>query len=173
MARDGLLTFEDGVIRLGGDEIPGVLHSLSVGCEVRFDEAEQDAMSGKTRTPLGWGDAAVTVILDLLTDATSCYAKLAVLNGLFKGYDNGSNPKVYDVVNPHLVARGVRQVVFSGLTSQESDSDDVIQANLKFDEHRPAIVQVERREASKGSAPAIDAAPVTSSSSISTEGGGR
>lgn len=154
-----LLSFEDGEVRLAGELLPGVLKYLSVRDQVRFDEAEQDGMSGKTKTPLGWEDAAVVVIVELLTDSSStCYDKLAVLDAKFRGHDSKGNPLVLDVVNAHLRARGVDQVVFSGLDSSESDQDDVILVNLSFTEHRPAIVAVEER-AEAGSAPASASAP--------------
>ena len=38
-----LITFEDGVITLGGDEIPGILQSLSVDGKVRFDDCRAAA----------------------------------------------------------------------------------------------------------------------------------
>ncbi|MEG6552639.1 hypothetical protein V6C53_20585 [Desulfocurvibacter africanus] len=152
MAR--LLLFEDGEVRLSDEQLPGVLKYLSIRNQVRFDTAEQDGMSGKTKTPLGWEDAAVVVIVELLTDSLStCYDKLAVLDATFRGHDSKGNPLVLDVVNAHLAARGVDQVVFSGLDSSESDQDDVILVNLSFTEHRPAIVAVEER-AEAGSTPA-------------------
>lgn len=171
---DGRLTFEDGIVTLGGEALPGILHDCSVGCEVRFDEAEMDDRSGSTRTPLGWKDGDVSLTLDLPTDdAGTCYRKLRAIDAVFKGYDNGGNPKVYDVVSSHLAARGVRQVVFSGLTSQETDQDDVVQCRLTFREHKPAIVEVENRasarSSARSSAPAVSAAEPAAPKSVSRE----
>ena len=147
---DGILTFEHGEVTLAGKLVPGILKSQSIGCSVRFDEAEQDGVSGKVKTPLGWDDSDISLTLDLLTDEESnCYEKLAALNAVFKGHDNGGNPKVYEISNPHIIARGVHQVVFAGLDSEESDGDDIISASLKFTEHEPPIQKVEKQ----GSAP--------------------
>lgn len=159
---DGYLDFEHGQIVLGGVLLPGVLRSQSIGAQVRFDEAEQDGVSGKKKTPLGWTDAGVSLTLDLLSDdAKDCYAKLKSLNSIFKGHDNGGNPKVYTVTNPHMLARGIDQVVFSSLESSESDQDDTIQVTLKFQEHNPPIIAVEKRanasDQAQGAAPAIQA----------------
>ena len=33
-----LITFADGVLTLGGEEVPGILHTLLVDGKVRFDE---------------------------------------------------------------------------------------------------------------------------------------
>jgi len=152
------LTWEHGEVRLAGELLPGALKHLSIRGLVRFDEAEQDGMSGKTRTPLGWEDADVVIIVDLLTDSGStCYDKLTALDAKFRGQDDQGNPLVLDVVNAHLAARGVDQVVFSGLDSSETDQDDVIQASLSFTEYRPAVVAVEER-AEAGAAPGTAAA---------------
>lgn len=46
-----LLTFEDGMVRLNGEELPGILADMKVGCSVRFDEQSVDKASGKKKTP--------------------------------------------------------------------------------------------------------------------------
>lgn len=163
---DGRLTFEHGRVALGSRDVPGVLVSLDVGGEVRFDETESDALSGKRKIPLGWEDAECTITLSLLTDdASDCYAKLRDLSAIFKGYDNEANPKVYDVVNAHLLARGVEQVVFSGLSSREDDQSDEIVATLKFTEHLPAVRAKEERTQT-GAAPQTTATQPTPAATI-------
>lgn len=154
---DGYLTFDDGKVRLGGTELDGTLQQMSVRGAVRFDEAEQDSLSGETKTPMGWDDSAISITLLLETDGTAdCYERLSELDALFKGQDNGGNPKVLTVLNRHCQARHINQVVFSGLDSDESNRDDAILATLSFTEHRPATVAVEERVvASKKAAPAI------------------
>jgi hypothetical protein len=147
---DGMLVFDQGEVVLGGKRIDGILKSMSVGGAVRFDESQQDGASGKVKVPLGWNDADITITLELLTDdGGTCYDRLSRLSAVFKGYDNKSNPKIYNVRNAHLLARGVHQVVFSGLDSDESDAEDVITAKLTFVEHNPPIRKVEERQAAK------------------------
>ena len=142
---DGMLTFSHGEVRLGSKLVPGILKSLNVRGAVVFDEAERDGLSGKTKTPKGWDDSAITLTVELLTDDTTCYDKLASLDALFRGHDNGANPRVLDVANAHVSARGVEGVVFAGLDSAETDQDDVILATLRFTEHRPPIIRAEKR----------------------------
>lgn len=164
MPVDGYLRFEDGEVRLGGGIVPGVLVSKAVSAAVRFDQAEHDGLSGKAKVPLGWEDADITLVVDLLSDDTGdCYDKLAEINRTFKGADNGANPKVYTVTNRHARARGIDQVVFSGLDSEEDDQSDVIRATLKFVEHRPPIVRREQQvsvsKQASGAAPTVAATP--------------
>lgn len=153
MARDNensgrkpkLITFEDGVISLSGNEVPGILQSLSVDGKVRFDEQKVDGASGKKKTPQGFEDCEISVSLYLVTDEnTSCYEKLETLSGMFRKVDDKANPQIYDVANRHLLARGVRQVVFSKLQTVENDATDEIMANLGFVEHNPPIVKTEK-----------------------------
>ncbi len=155
---DGILSFSHGAVALDGRSLPGILASLSVRGQVRYDEAEQDGVSGKAKTPLGWEDDAITLVLALTTeDGSTCYDKLANINGLFVGQDSSGNPLILDVANPHMRARGVNEVVFDGLESTETEDDDVILATLRFTEHNPPVVKAERRAAGKTNAPGTNA----------------
>lgn len=140
-----LLTFEDGVVRIGGEELPGILADIRVSCAVRFDEQSVDQASGKKKTPQGWEDSDISLSLYLTTDESgTCYEKLDTLNGQFKKTDAKANPTIFTVANRHLLARGIRQVVFSKLDSAESMKSDDIRATLSFVEHNPPIVKQER-----------------------------
>lgn len=157
---DGILSFEHGEIRLGNVLLPGTLKSISARGQVRFDEAEQDGMSGKIKMPMGWEDSDIIISVELLSDEKSnCYDKLAELNASFKGVDNGANPVIYSVANEHLMARDITDVVFNGLESSETDEDDVILANLSFVEHIPVITKAEERtvasDKAKGEIPSV------------------
>ena len=142
------LKFEDGQITLGGDLLPGILVSLTVGVEIEFSSAKEDGASGKKKVALGWTDADVTVVVDLLTDDDGdCYDKLRALDRTFKGHQTGGRPQVYDVRNRHSLARGMKQIVFSRLESTETDQDDVIRCTLSFQEYIPAITKSEKESA--------------------------
>jgi hypothetical protein len=159
MPTDGYLTFEDGIVRLGKDTLPGIFRAMDISAGVRFDRALKDHMSGKAKVPLGWEDSDIKLTSDLLCDAGSdCYDKLTVINGLFRSADKGANPKVYEVTGRHLRARGIKRVVFSGLESRENDDEDVIQVTLAFSEHIPAVVKREKRvTAQKTATPKVNA----------------
>lgn len=146
--KSNLITFEDGVLTLGGEEVPGILHSLSVDGKVRFDKQKVDGSSGKKKTPQGFEDSDIMVSLYLVTDEdSSCYDKLETLSGMFRKVDDKANPQIYTVANRHLLARGVRQVCFSKLQTAENDKTDEITATLGFAEHNPPIVKTEKAQA--------------------------
>lgn len=146
--QSNLITFEDGVLTLGGEEVPGILHSLRVDGKVRFDEQKVDGSSGKKKTPQGFEDSDIMVSLYLVTDEdSSCYDKLETLSGMFRKVDDKANPQIYTVANRHLLARGIRQVCFSKLQTAENDATDEITATLGFAEHNPPIVKTEKAQA--------------------------
>lgn len=143
-----MITFEDGVVTLGGEAVPGILRSLSVEGRVRFDEQKVDGSSGSKKTPQGFEDCDISVSLHLVTDEdSSCYDKLESLSGMFRKVDDKANPQIYTVANRHLLARGVRQVVFSHLSTSEDDQSDEILAALGFVEHNPPVVKMEKEQA--------------------------
>lgn len=143
-----LITFADGVVTLGGEEVPGILSSLRVDGKVRFDEQKVDGSSGKKKTPQGFEDSDIMLSLYLVTDdESSCYDKLETLSGMFRKVDGKANPRIYTVANRHLLARGVRQVVFSKLQTAENDKTDEITATLGFVEHNPPVVKTEKAQA--------------------------
>ena len=125
------LTFEDGIVRLGGEAVPGLLASLTIDGEVRYDEQKVDGQSGKSKTPKGFEDQTVTVTMTLCTDdETDCYEKLAQLAPFFRKTDEQANPEIYDLVNRHAGARGIRQIIFDKLKSAETNRSDTITATL-------------------------------------------
>lgn len=157
---DGLLSFADGVVKVGTEELPGVLVAQSIRCAVRYDQSRPDSMSGRNKLALGWEDATVLLTLDLLTDKTSdCYEKLEKINKIFKGADRKkATPTIYTVVGRHLRARGINRVVFDSLDSTEDDQQDVIQVTLAFVEHLPPVLKREKRaNATKASTSATTA----------------
>lgn len=143
-----LLSFEDGQVRLNGTEVPGLFGALSIKGAVRFDEQKVDGQSGKRKIPQGWEDADISLTLYLLTDESgTCYDKVESLSRIFQSQDGKANPQIFTVTNRHLLARSVRQVVFSRLDTTEATGSDEIQASLAFVEHRPPIIKLEEAEA--------------------------
>ncbi|MGD9809635.1 MAG: hypothetical protein AB7E76_02855 [Deferribacterales bacterium] len=148
------LVFEDGIVTLDSEPLPGILVSASVGSEVIWDDAKEDGMSGKKRVAMGWDDASVNIVVDLLTeDDSDCYDKLRVLDKTFKGHDNKGLPQVYAVRNRHTLARGINNVAFDRLESAEDDQTDIIRCTLRFTEHIPAVVKMESETAANSAAP--------------------
>ncbi|CAK7024316.1 MAG: hypothetical protein DELT_02517 [Desulfovibrio sp.] len=138
------ITFEDGLIQLGGEELPGILTSLRVDGKVKYDEQKVDGTSGKSKTPQGWEDHTLVISLVLTTEAEDdCYDKLERLTPFFKTPDSKANPQIYTIINRHIQTRGIRQVVFDRLESNENSTTDEIRVTLGFTEHNPPIIRTE------------------------------
>jgi hypothetical protein len=141
-----LLTFSDGIVKLNGEAVDGVLRSLTVGGELTFSEEKRDGLSGTVKVPMGWSDSDISCALDLITDNNkSCYDRLSEINAIFRAREE-QKPLIYDVSNRHLSARGIRRVVFAKLDSAESSDDDVITVTLSFTEYEPSVVNAEKGE---------------------------
>ena len=146
------LSFEHGEVWLGGELVPGILRRCSVLGQVKFDEADPDQLSGKVKHPMGWDDSVITLDIELVSenplqgDTTTCYEKLGNLNSIFKGEDETVDPMVYSIDNPHALARGIYQVVFSGLESRETDQDDIMECTLRFVEYKPIVTKDEENQ---------------------------
>lgn len=149
----GLLTFEDGIISLDGEVLDGLFQNIGVKTAVRFDEAKVDGSSGTKRTPQGFEDSEITIRLLLVTtEESTCYDKLERINAIFKGLDKNANPKIYSISNSHLLARGVREVVFASLDSTENNTTDEISLTLRFIEHNPPVIKAEEAKAKQPTA---------------------
>ena len=133
-----LLTFEDGIVRIDGEELPGILSDLRVSGRVRFDEQSVDKASGKKKTPQGWEDADISLTLYLLTDeAGTCYDKLAVLDGFFKRTDGRANPSIFTVANSHFDSWRNNRGDKSGITRDEPGHTGKTLCNfIAWDENR-------------------------------------
>lgn len=150
---DGYLTWEHGDVRLGDTRVDGELSYLSVRGEVEFDEAQEDGLSGTKKTAMGWKDADISLTMVLTTDdEATCYDRLREIDALFRGGDEGKKPQVYTVTNAHVRARGIDQVVFTGLNSNETNRDDTLRVTMAFVEYEPAVVKTETREAASDAA---------------------
>ncbi len=147
-----LLSFEDGVVRLGSTELPGIMTRITISGRFRSDDKVHDQLSGTVRIPLGWDDADIRLQMDLTTEneGKTCYEKLEVIDRLFKSTDKDGNPFIYQIVNRHVLARGIHKVSFDRLRSVENDQSDTISIVLDFREFIPAIVQIEENAARRG-----------------------
>lgn len=168
MPDDGYMTFDDGRVSLGGVDLPGLMKSLVIRGQVRFDTADPDGASGTVRTPLGWEDSDAVLVMDVLGDpqmapypdsGRDVFEILKLYNDIFKGSDNGANPQVYTALNPHFQARGIDRVVWSGFQSVQNDEEDVLELHLNFVEHMPFETKKEARVAASDKAYVNDPAP--------------
>jgi hypothetical protein len=164
------ITADFGKVKLGDQEVPGIFSQIRIRGGVRFDEVFVPGASGKSRQPLGYEPAEVTVSLRLPNDHVSTpYDKLAQITSMFQSVDDRAKPRVYRIVNKHVAAWRIREVVFKELSSDEDTNDDTIRAELHFEEWRPVVTQTESRATvtqDTGGAKEAFAAPLSSGGNV-------
>lgn len=140
------ITNEAGAIKLGDTLLPGVFTSIEVDGKLRIDEKEVPGQSGKSKQPLGFEDAKISLKLRLITDEeTDCYDKAAVLVNLFQTVDKQAKPYVYRIVNRLLELWHITEVLFEDIKIRDNKGSDTLQADLSFTEYKPALVAVEAK----------------------------
>jgi hypothetical protein len=144
-----ILNIDKGLVKLNGKSLPGILHSISIGSEVIFDEANVTGTSGTKKQAKGWSDSAISIDMFIIDNqdndgniTESRYDILSILDGLFKKVQSGK-PVVYSVNHPHFKARNIKHMLFSNLDSSEDTKG--ISCALKFVEYDPPVAIVQER----------------------------
>ncbi|MCL4514155.1 MAG: hypothetical protein M1379_00950 [Firmicutes bacterium] len=138
-----IITQEYGEVKLGSTVLPGIFEAWEIDDQVKVDEMWTGG-SGKSKQPLGFEDATLTLRLRLLTDEKStCYDKLQVIARVFKATDKQAKPFIYRIVSMLTSAYGIREVIFAGLNVAENNENDTLRASLSFTEHRPVLIRKE------------------------------
>lgn len=142
------ITDEFGNVRLDNTDLPGVFTSLTISQEIKIEENEIKGRSGKSKQVIGYDDATVNLELILLSDDEStCYDKLNIIQRVFRNTDSAALPKVFKVINKHINARKIRDVLFRSLTTSEG-SGDTLSVSIQLEEYLPIIpVRKEARAA--------------------------
>ncbi len=134
------ITDEFGHVRLGSENLPGVMIRLEVSQDVEINEEEVPGRSGKTKQAKGFSDATVTIDIRLLSDDDeTCYDKLEKVQAMFRSTDASAVPEVLRVVNVHTEKRGIDKVLFKSLRSSEGTYDDTIDVTVELVEYIPVI----------------------------------
>ncbi|WP_288482120.1 hypothetical protein [uncultured Deinococcus sp.] len=137
-------------VKVGGQTLPGVLSSLSVSGNL---EITQDKLSGSSThlTSIeGYTTASVALEIILLGSDKSREAQLRTINATFSvnppdGTTKG-NAKAWRVVNPHLDARRIRQMLFTRFDSRDGNEDDSTVVSLEFREILQEQARLEKAE---------------------------
>lgn len=145
-----------GKVEVGGNTLPGIVQKITVFGELEYENVQQDNSSKTVKTLKGFKDAAITIDLSIVDPEDSAmpglgktrYDELKKLNNIFRCTKDGS-PVVYWIGNPHLRARNISYVVFSGLQSTEEDWGIV--CSLTFVEHEKKIEKTQDKQAKNAS----------------------
>ncbi len=124
----------DGLVKLDGEELEGVLQSLSVNGEVIIDSNNSASNNQPQKVMRGYKDKSVSITLLIVEkEDKTVYEILEEIENIFQDKEDNI-PKVFTLFNKHTVARGIDEVVFTGLSSAEDNSTDTLALTLKFEE---------------------------------------
>lgn len=140
---DHFIGEDAGEVRLDGAALPGVLQRMDIRGRLKVDKAEGLTGGGKSQ-PLGFQAATIFIELILPSDAggaffggsSTCYDKLGELNGVFTAVDVTTSAKLHRISNSHANARGIEEVWFMGLDSEEAHND-TITARITLEQKEP------------------------------------
>lgn len=140
------ITSDFGQVKLGKTLLPGAFAGMDIQGQVRVDDLTIAGQSGSSKQPLGFEDAKISLEIRLLTDEEStCYDKAEQIVQIFQAVDSAAKPFIYRIVNKHTALWKIKEVVFEGLRTKETNQDDTLIASLEFTEYRPVLVAKEKR----------------------------
>ncbi len=138
---------ELGQIKVDNTILPGIFESLEISDDITLDEAEIEGKEKKGTQATGYDPARVTLTIQVDTDyngGKSCYDKLKTIQKIFKR--SGQNvPEVHRIVDRHLQARGISQVLFSNLRSTENNQKDILSVSCEFIEYVAIKAKIKKK----------------------------
>jgi len=124
----------NGIIKLGDKVLSGIFQSLSINGEILVDSNSSPTSNLPRKVMRGYKDKTISLSLLLLpTDNKTVYEHLEELELLFRDEKNNV-PKVFNIVNPHTMARNIDKVIFTGLSSSENNENNMINVSITFEE---------------------------------------
>ncbi len=118
-------------------ELPGVYQYMTIGQSVIIDSAKAEGASGRLKQAQGFDDLHVnlTVLLPDLgqtNGADNNLVELRKINDAFKATTSSGTPSRFEIVSLHTYVRGVKEVIWSDLSSDEGWEKNTIRVDLTF-----------------------------------------
>ncbi len=124
----------DGIVKLDGVALEGVLQSLSVNGEIVIDSNNTASTTQSRKIMRGYKDKTVALTLRVVpSDFKTVYEILEDIENLFQDKANDI-PKVMMLSNPHTIARGIDEVLLTSVSSSEDNSTNTLNVTLNFEE---------------------------------------
>lgn len=147
-------------MKIDGTLVPGILQGIEVTGELRIERQKNDGKSGTRQVVKGFPEATIRADVLLLGTPGELTQQLRALQALFAV----SGVKGRRVVNQHLDARGVKRLVFKGLTTRSTNQNDGVLAQLAFTEYDSEIRALEEKDKAERAASAAGGASGAGSS---------
>lgn len=130
-----VLKAEESIIQLNDVKLPGIFQELSINGEYVMDTAKSAGDNTSHKSINGSKDKSISLTLQLLPTLTlPIYQQIEILEKLFYEQAN-NNPNPIQIFNEHINARGIDSVLFTGFSSSENNSTNIVMVTLQFEEY--------------------------------------
>lgn len=133
---------DEQAVKIGDHLVPGTVTGIEVSGELRLEKQKTDGKSGSTNLIKGYEEATVRITVELLGGDS----EIKALEKIFKGYSSSLASKGVRVVNRHLDARGVKRLIFKGLTTRDDYPRGMVIADLSFSEYDMEAAKLEEKD---------------------------
>jgi hypothetical protein len=154
-----IMDIKNGMIRLNGEKLPGIIEKISVSCKVVSENKENINNSGSSKVITGWEDQSLSVDLTLIDEydysagypviKSSMFDELKALNSVFKKSVNGI-PLIYEIAHEYADAVDLKTVLFTDFS--HTLGNNRISCSLSFTEHNPRVSSVQSKQPVKKNA---------------------
>lgn len=145
-----ITTDEVGQVKVGDTILPGIFESLEISGSVKMDEVEIKGKKEKVTQAVGYETAKIRFNIILLPEDEEdgdTGEAVETIQQLFRKAPDQEKPGVFKIVNKHVLARGIDEVIFTGLKTYEDNKINKVLVMCEFTEHVPIKIKV----ATKGS----------------------
>ncbi|GEM44835.1 hypothetical protein [Deinococcus cellulosilyticus] len=133
---------DEQAVKIGVHLVPGTVTGIEVSGELRLEKQKTDGKSGSTNLIKGYEEATIRITVELLGGD----AEIKALEKIFKGYSSSLASKGVRVINRHLDARGVKRLIFKGLTTRDDYARGSTIADLSFSEYDMEAAKLEEKD---------------------------
>lgn len=162
-----------GQVKVGDTLLPGIFESLEITGRVKTDQVEIRGKETKVTQAVGYDTASVRLTVNLLPagEGGECSSQVRAIQYAFRESKDQEKPGVYRLINRHVQARGIDEVIFSGLKTFEDNRSDKVLVICEFTEHVPIKVEVREQSAAAAAAPSAATAPAAAEPAGANYGG--
>lgn len=125
-------------VKVGTTTLPGILTGLSVNGALEVMQDQFEGSSTHLTSIKGFTTATVGLEITLVGTDTEREHQLRLINKVFMvsaaDEGTGGTAQSWRVVNPHLDARRIRQMLFTKFDSRDGNDDDSTTVSLEFKE---------------------------------------
>jgi len=162
-----MIYVEDGLIKLNGVILPGLVKNIEVTETAQIDEQEVDGSAAKPKQAVGYEDAKISIelIIDDTEEKTK-YENLSAIRTLFR-QPTQSVPQPIPIICEDTTTHGIDKVLFKSLSHKAENKKEQLTVTIELYEYIPCTITV-TKSASKSSSKSSSAKSKTSSSSSSS-----